>query len=230
MPFVTILRAQDGRIAAYSVTSAPWPPDVPELPERRIVHSNPTPAVSPPTQAPAPAAQPLFFSGKKSKPDLAPKTPDSSSSVAPGSVPLPAPERAGSADKPVIPQEPLDPGHATTGQTISPANQPFATADPKAAPQQAVPIQPVETAIAQPASSPPGSNAGGAPTASTASKPPPGVEAVASQNSFNAMWLWLALLVLLGAISGLCLLWVRRSRAVPQASLITKSLDREKKE
>lgn len=80
MPLLTILRAQGGRLAAYSVNAAPWPVDLPPLPQELLAAKVPKkePAASAPAAKPPPPVGPsLYLSGKKTQPVV------SSNSVAP---------------------------------------------------------------------------------------------------------------------------------------------------
>jgi hypothetical protein len=69
MPVLTILRAQAGKLNAYSVNAAPWPVDMPPLPKELLEAkvqkkpASPTPAPKPPP----PIGQSLYLYGKKSQ-------------------------------------------------------------------------------------------------------------------------------------------------------------------
>ncbi|MFO1475735.1 MAG: hypothetical protein U1F98_03670 [Verrucomicrobiota bacterium] len=82
IPFVTILRADHGKITRAAVTAPPWPLEMPPLPpeltNRPPVETaapappaRPTTRQPPPAAAPrpAPTAKPLIISGKKNTPD-----------------------------------------------------------------------------------------------------------------------------------------------------------------
>jgi hypothetical protein len=71
MPFLTILRAQGGRLVAYSVNAAPWPVEMPPLPKELLEAKAPEKKAAPPAPAPKPPppiGPSLFVSGKKSPP------------------------------------------------------------------------------------------------------------------------------------------------------------------
>jgi hypothetical protein len=73
MPFVTVLQAIKGKITHYTVTSAPWPVEMPPLPnELLFATTNSPPKTDTKTNAAPPVAvrkppigQPLIISGKK---------------------------------------------------------------------------------------------------------------------------------------------------------------------
>ena len=71
MPLLTVLRAQAGRLNAYSVNAAPWPVDMPPLPKELLeAKAQKKEAASPaPAPKPLPPVGPsLYLSGKKSQP------------------------------------------------------------------------------------------------------------------------------------------------------------------
>ena len=73
MPFVTVLRGQDGQLADFTVNTPPWPVQMPlrsqEAQHAETVHSNLVEAVR---AAPPPTVPPLIISGKKAQPEVAP--------------------------------------------------------------------------------------------------------------------------------------------------------------
>ncbi|SPE55689.1 conserved hypothetical protein [Verrucomicrobia bacterium] len=92
MPFVTVLRAQAGRIDACTVAPAPWPVELPGLPEElKRAQALQSPSSGPPTQTSPSAVSSLIFSGTKSGPDhQAVNSPESARTVesAPAKPPL----------------------------------------------------------------------------------------------------------------------------------------------
>jgi hypothetical protein len=85
MPVLTILRAQAGKLNAYSVNAAPWPVDMPPLPKELLEAkvqkkaASPTPAPKPPP----PIGQSLYLYGKKSQPAASSNSPASLTTNAP---------------------------------------------------------------------------------------------------------------------------------------------------
>jgi hypothetical protein len=65
MPFVTVLRAQRGRITDYAVTVPPWPLQLPPLPTELLPRKAKEAKTA---QPPSPSAPPLIISGKESEP------------------------------------------------------------------------------------------------------------------------------------------------------------------
>jgi hypothetical protein len=126
MPFVTVLRAQDGRLADYTVNTPPWPVQMPRLPQQALsAETLQTQVPNTVHTAPPPTAQPLIFSGKKTQPEEAP---------------APAPEVA-SAKESLTPKPLVPP--ATPAQTV------------KAETGQVVPDKPAVAVLPKPSTTPP---------------------------------------------------------------------------
>ncbi|HWW00981.1 MAG TPA: hypothetical protein VNZ64_14890 [Candidatus Acidoferrum sp.] len=66
MPFLTVLRAQNGSIAEYRVNQAPWAAELPPLPqELQLARVRPKPAAVAVAKAAPPMLPPLIVSGRK---------------------------------------------------------------------------------------------------------------------------------------------------------------------
>ena len=71
MPLLTVLRAQAGRLNAYSVNAAPWPVDMPPLPKELLEAKAQKKEAAPPApkpKPPPPVGQSLYLSGRKTQP------------------------------------------------------------------------------------------------------------------------------------------------------------------
>ena len=71
MPLLTILRAQAGRLNAYSVNAAPWPVEMPPLPKELLEAKVQKKEAAPPAPAPKPpppVGPSLYLSGRKTQP------------------------------------------------------------------------------------------------------------------------------------------------------------------
>lgn len=107
MPFVTVLRARDGRLTDFTVNTPPWPVQMPPLPqEAQIAESvQPrTPKVARTT--PPPIAQPLIVSGQKTQPK---ETPTPKLEPAGVAVHAPAPATAAPSAAQSLTANPLAP-------------------------------------------------------------------------------------------------------------------------
>ena len=177
-PFLTMLRAQSGRIADFEVGRPPGPLEFPPLPLELLV-TNPVvqtpPAPKPVETLPPPVVPNLIVHGKK---------------------PEPVAEII-SNPPPVV---------------MSPTNV-LASVDLKTN----LPLVPV---ISQAATN--------TATVSASATNPPMATAAAVKPSANGKTFWIAGLVAFGAVGLVCLL-ARRARSQTRVSLITRSLDRDKK-
>src|SRR5262245_8464337 len=70
MPFVTVMRAQKGKLTDCLVNPAPWVVDLPPLPtEPQLTKATPKPAAAVPSKtAASPPLPPLVITGKKAEP------------------------------------------------------------------------------------------------------------------------------------------------------------------
>lgn len=189
---------------------------------------------------PAPAVPPVQTAKVEVAPVPAAKPPPQ---VAPKPAPAPVPAIEPKADvvkapdaKPVVPAPPK-PDAAPVVQTPPPKPTPVVIEPPKSAPapEPKLILAPAPVlalpatqavAVSAPAPRPPPSvpppSAKPAPPAQTATAVP--AEALARHSS-----IWIASLILAGVAAIVAVLLVRRSRAAPQASLITQSFERKNK-
>jgi hypothetical protein len=143
MPFVTVLRGQDGQLADFTVNTPPWPVQMPRRPhEAQIAEAPQTEHLKAVRTAPAPTAPPLIISGKKAQPEAAPTvpeqaSPDSAATTPPVTIPVPAPKgevvQAPEA-KPVMPA-PAPPEAPPAPQSPVSGAKPAAPELPKPAPE-----------------------------------------------------------------------------------------------
>ena len=259
MPFVIVLRARNGEITDYSLNRPPSPVQMPALPgEPKMAGAaqRKLPEAALPVQTPT--APPLIVSGKKAKPLHAPKSdkappakPERPASIptaesakieqpkpaAPAvetakAVPAPAaPEKPAAEPKPVEPARiraaiPVTPPAVKVEEIKVPDHKPAAIPPAPLAVAPAIPVPEIRTEPAAPPVPPRESatvpSVTLSPSAETAAAVPPGT--FLSHKS-----VWSVGLVLAGVAIGFGLLTLSRSRATPHASLITRSLDREKR-
>ncbi len=249
MPFVTLLRAAKGTITHHSVTSAPWPVEMPALPPP------PIPVVVTPTNSAPAKTNPvpnLIVSGKKSKP---PEPVKPIETVVPGADPLvsaqplkentttPAPAPTSSPTQPST--EPVgQPVLTTAPSTAAPplitkdtnsekASAALVKEDPQPAPVTSVPKSNQETPIAiekpAPAQAQPSAR-GDASPANPRDSASGEVAALAPEGLFlSQKTIILAGLAVAAIVIVLGLLTFRRTRPGSHSSLITRSFDRENK-
>jgi hypothetical protein len=212
MPFLTVLRAREGTITDFGVSPAPWPVEMPPLPPELQVARNAEPQAQPSTNASAPTVSALVFHGKDPKP---------SGIETLASAPGKTNSQAASA---------LSAAQVAVGSPVDPSNAPvlMAQAEP---PRYHVPGTAAAPAETRGPLTPPqaarGSNL--APRGSAASSLVQTAVAVPPTAPTHRKNLWLAAVALISALVGLGFLLGRRTRPVPHASLITRSLEREKK-
>jgi len=141
-PFVTVLRARQGKIVFGSASPAPWPVEIPSLPApkpAKTVRAEP-PKAEPPK--PVVVGPPLIVTGKK-PPVQDTTTPPPPTTPAPATTPVPS----------EAPAQPVtDPAVKPAPETPSPTAAP-ATAQPGAVPAPA-PSPAVSSTLAQPALTP----------------------------------------------------------------------------
>jgi hypothetical protein len=231
MPVVTIFRGVAGRITTNTLSLAPWPVDMPLIPPpavpRPVIAKAATPKPGPvPNPPPAPLVPSLVIIGKKAEnvlhpladyPDVSPPAPTTQPAAAPAQ---PVTEPA-SAPK-VVPGEEPKPAAVSVEPVSATASSAPAEVPPVEAPKSAEPAM-TSTSIA-PASEPTVKSAAPSvqPWAKTVATAPP-------QNLFSARNIAIVSVAFAVGVCGLLLLTARRSRRASQASLITRSLDREGK-
>ena len=199
MPFVTVLRAQAGRITDFKVNTPPTTMEMPALPPELLIPDPPPP--KPPEIKPAeipqpvPVVPPLIVHGKKPVPE-----PEAVTNPAPATVEIQTPATT----------QPTNQNIAGGTNLTAPPKPPAATATNAGAAAAII--------IATNFPAPVATNQT-APTTTTAT----------SENSSGGNTLWLVGAVAVVAGMGLVFLLIRRSRSGTHASLITRSLDRDKK-
>jgi hypothetical protein len=250
MPFVTLLRARKGEFTEYTVTTPPWPLEIPALPaDRKLVLPKPPPK---------PPVAPLIVSGKKVATNAASISMSRTTTVPPNSS-TPPPTRIPVA---LVTTNTAGPAQTTSSNLTSlPSTEaiPVAAKTPpaevKPPPPTVIPVEPPKSdppetrpsPSAPEATSPPSPAPPPSPDASTQSNhsepiatPVPAAEptpadpvdlAVASPlpGLLANKFLWICGSVAAAAVFGILL--VSRRRTSPPAqriSLITRSLDEER--
>jgi hypothetical protein len=240
-PFITVLRAQHGQLTHYTVTVPPWPLEMPPMP---VALEPPQPAVTA-TSAPT-FLPPLIVSGKKHENPPAMTAPTAEQSNAnpteiTASVPMtPQPSATASTETPRTQSAEApapSPGNAGP-EPVSMAKAASAEPPPPPAATPVTESRPPEPVASAP-ESPSGSEsrpiaaiqAGSTPTPETAAQ-----TAVATPPSDflsrKKGWLiplGIAALVVTSFALGVVFDMVRRMRSPRRISLITRSLDQEKK-
>lgn len=242
MPVVTVLRAVAGDITTNTVNMAPWPVDIPPVPPLPPP-PRPKPHAAAPKPPPPPAVAPLIYIGKK--PEAAPQsgednnaTPaapsntNESNGVAPRSEAPAPPSASVPSESPAVPTaaptvEPMvgKPGavaQAPTGEQVSEAQRPVeATPNQPAEPSPAPAIsQPV--AARQPVTTSKTSDTQSTPRANVATASAPAGDLLSGRN------IAIASVAFAVIVCGLLVMAARRAKA-SQASLITRSLERERR-
>jgi hypothetical protein len=238
MPFVTVLRAEHGRITNQRVNMPPWPLELPPLPQ---------PQGAKKLAAPPSVVRPLIVTGRKSSLDETQDVARPAGINAPPAVlatnsstagtektsavkeikPVTAPESAAEIPKVTIA---ADSGAKAAEPTAQPAEKsgdrpvPTIAAPPKA--ETAAPAATKLETVATSSSARSNSEVAQSPTATGALE----ATTAASSGSFlQRNLIWIGALVLTGILSVLFWMILRRSRSTAPVSLITRSLDREKK-
>lgn len=189
MPFVTILRAVNGRFVSLRVNTPPWPIELPAYPGALATHPPPTnpPPSTPATSTPAPPVVP----------------------VVPEPLPVartnPAPARATNvivvdSTPPQFPER-TNPSPAVVAAPASPPSNP--------PPAQMTPTNP-SPAVA-------------------ASSPDPKSPVTTPAKRFPVLPLAVGAGVVLVGFAILCLLLFKHSREKPRVSLITRSMNKDRK-
>jgi hypothetical protein len=222
MPIVTVFRGEGGRITTNTLSLAPWPVDIPMVPLPMVAKAPPPKPVVPAAKRPPPPPVPsLVMIGDKTETvmhplaDYPPNLVTPAPAVAPKvEAPAPAPE-----PKPVLEENPKP------TETVAPA---------EAAPT----VHPTEPVAETPESAEPKETANATLAATnwpavrkttaldqaaveTAIAPPP--------SAFSGRNIAVMSAAFAVVVCGLLILTARRARRQSQASLITRSLDREKK-
>jgi len=246
MPILTVLRAGGGRITHFAMNTAPWPVEMPPLPPEilALVDAEKNAARTPPRLQTSTVPN-LIVSGKKIREEQAAKSgKESPAAVAPVSATgtNPPASVAGTEPPARVVEPPLTPKTATpTGQ--NPA-EPVPPAKTESVPAP-VPVPKPETASVEPVKPVPNDPSGAAPkpldaqsslvqsTQSSSTTPaapaPKTVAAMPPGSFFSGKIIWIAGLILVAGAMGVVVLLLRRPRAAPPVSLITRSLEREKK-
>ena len=102
MPFVTVLRGQEGVFADFTVNAPPWPVQMPLRPPEPQ-HADPVhnKLAQVARAVPPPTAPPLIISGKKAQPEAAPAPKLEASGVS-VQAPAPAPEATSGSKSPIV--------------------------------------------------------------------------------------------------------------------------------
>ena len=244
MPAVTVLRGVRGEITTNTMNVAPWPVDIPFVP-LPPQSPPPKPPIATPKPAP-PAVPPLIFIGKKPE---ATATPPPESNVVPQALPSntpvapPGQEESNTvvpkAESPEPPTANLPPGTPVATSTApaveSAGSKPSDSGEAPAAQEQSsisVAANQSSSQVAAQAASPAaatkriGTSDSNAPSGS----PPVGTAATTTppENLLSARNIAIASVAFAVIVCGLLIMSARRARA-SQSSLITRSLDRERR-
>ena len=220
MPVVTVFRGEKGTLTTNTISFGPWPVDIPMVPPPPVI----VPAVVvPPPVVPAPKPVPsLVIIGKKAEStfNLPADLPDHSGdpnpapAVAPAPAPAPIPVVATPEPTPAAKIEaqpaPIVPAAVTTPPTVAEAPKPIPAAPPVVAAVQS--NEPAPRAV--PASTPPA-------VETAVAAPGPILFSGRNIGIFSVAFTLIVWFVVL--------LNVRTARKNARASLITRSLDLDKK-
>ena len=226
MPLLTVLRAQSGEITHYAMNTAPWPVEMPPLaPELKALIEAEKIAAQAPPKSPVP---PLIISGKKLREERGEKANVDNS----GTPVAPLANSDTNANGIVLAGETANySGQASlTSGPVSLAGGPGVSAT--SAESKTDPV--VSEPKAAPAEGPNGPEKSFTPSSSSSANPPtdpaPAVGTVPSASRLNLEVMLFGGGILIVATSIAAILLLRRPRsAAPQVSLITRSLEREKK-
>jgi hypothetical protein len=251
MPFVIVLRAKDSKLADFAVSPAPWPVELPplvrELPAATAsAQAGAAPASDSAARAtnPTPVVPPLIVSGKKPMPAPAPKPPEpigenpqpaatiSTTGTPPAvlmasaAVPSAAPTFRAAEPPAVAPPAKTEPPTPPTAPPTSPPklSEPAPAAKPE--PVAAIKIEPVKP------DRPDKSDRSPEPPPPTPHTNIPPVQAVViapGQSLLQRLGVWTAAAVGVFLLAGAIWLWRGRARRRAHVSLITRSLDRERR-
>lgn len=234
MPFVTVLRGEKGIFTTNTLALAPWPVDIPPTPIPAPVIATaqkPAPVVTPAAPKPVPS---LVIIGKKAETMMNVPTDLPDHSGEPPAQPVAAAPKADTAPAAVKAETPTTPAPEPTPTpkvepkpTVAPvvaATTP-ATA-PASTPAVVEPAKPAPTVEPKVATAPESKE-----PVVVKTSPPPAVEATAAapqSNLFSARNIGIVSVVFTLLVCGFLILSARNARRAARASLITRSLDRER--
>lgn len=251
MPITIVLRSFRGKFASFTINPAPWPVQFPDFPPAPKVAAKPKSKPPPKQAAPPPTAPPLIVVGEPPEPaPVTPVVPAEPTETKPAST-----EATGASSNPASPSVgPATPNAAKPTEAAAPTS-PATTVQPKpdaapaanltipepkpAPPNTTAAIQPpptvrpaptvAETVPVEPLAQTDQSKS--EPESPTADEPPPTQVATATQpeSRFNPKLVLVVCAVAAVLVFALFLLLRRRAHAVTQASLITRSMDQDKK-
>ena len=218
MPFITVLRAQHGEFVNAFVNRAPWPVEFPQFPpeSKTAVAPKVTPQPKPLVTNTTP---PLILIGKKPEPtvetNVLPALPPQIPEAQPTPAPQPGPPVAATPTNPVT----------TVVALKDETNSPIATAPESNLNAIAAPTPPSDTATGAAITTEPVQPAAPSPAGRVPAEPVPAVNQLAT-----AHWIMICggvVMVLMAVV--IVILVVQRGHARGESSLITRSLDQEKK-
>jgi hypothetical protein len=220
MPVVTLFRGEKGTITTNTLALAPWPLDIPAVP--------PPPVVVKAVEKPAPIVVPkpvpsLVIIGKKAETTFNPPQdlPDHVDQVTLPTVV----EQPPVAAKPEVPPATTEVAPMTkVEEKPAPVVASVATAPTPAPPVAAAPPKSLETVVTAPAPAEPAPPV----AASTAPAPSQTIAAVPANNLLSVRNIAIVSVAFTVLICGFLILAARNAKNASRASLITRSLDRER--
>lgn len=244
MPIVTVLRGVAGEITTNTVNMAPWPADIPPVPPPPPPPP-PKPRAAAPKPPPPPPVPSLIYNGRKPEPaapapesggennatPVAPSNTTETNSVVPKAEIPAAPSASVPSESPVVSAAAAPPpASKSPAAAEAPAGEPSSEAHRSVGGAANLPAQPVDApAISQSVAA---NERGTTPKISdTQPTSPANVATAASaptENLFSIRNIAIASVAFTVIICGLLLMSARRARA-SQASLITRSLERERR-
>lgn len=222
MPVVTVLRGEQGKITANTLSLGPSLVDIPAVPPPTVakaVETKPAEEVKPkPAAPPVPS---LVIIGKKAETTFNPPPFNATQETPPEEKPAPpkVEPQPVTAETPAVASAPEE---KTKESTTAPV-----VVEPKAAPAEVAAISKPAAPAEIPAAKPAVTN-----EAAVQASAPPFVDAATSvppKNLFSARNIAIVSVAFAVLVSGLLILGARSARSSSQASLITRSLDREQK-
>jgi hypothetical protein len=246
MPFVTVLRSYRGKFAGVTLNLAPWPVEFPPFPPEPKVADQPKPKLPPKNTTPPPTAPPLIVVGEDHEPSpTAPAAPaePAATQPAPAHTVAPAPQPA---PPPVAPAAPNEPPAPTSSATTAPPKSDTASAtlappETKRAPPtatSALPPPPAPAPAPTVAETPPApapahpeelKSEPAAPPATPGTGPVAVATAPQTGGGFHSKFVWVICAAAAVLLVVLVLLMRRRAQAAGHVSLITRSMDQDKK-
>jgi len=218
MPVITVFRGEKGRITTNTMNLAPWPVDIPTVPPPIIVKAAPRKPAPP--AAPAPVVPSLVIIGKKAEVTTNPPT----------DIPEHAGEPAGTVAVEVKPAAPKveTPAEKVPSNSPPPAVVSVAPTPAPAAPVAETPKSPEPPATE--AAKVPATNEVSAKWSDAPAHPPAETAAAVPQKSvFSGRNIGIVSVAFAALVCLLLILAARNARRASRASLITRSLDRERK-